>query len=220
MSFSSYISRHFQLRLKRFYARLCHNPWRQNILYLGDPAYIPNLSENKFLYWGTTVAGSTHNRAFPLWLSTYDELPFADGSMDIVICHFSEPLNSSSFLQECYRVLASEGKCLWTISNPCSLHYAYDIKEREKFSIFEARRRLCDYAFDVLSLKSHSFLPAGQSRWLAGLSLRWERWLGRYFPFFANKVSFVSIKKTEHYSPLPSYLKLSHRVLWESTCQI
>jgi hypothetical protein len=213
MSFASDTLRHFQLRLKRFYARLCHNPWRKNILYLGDPAYLPNVSSDKHVYWGTTIEGSTHSRAFPLWLSTYDELPFADGSIDVVICHFSEPLECSSFLQECYRVLASEGKCLWTISNPYSLYYSCCPKEREQFSIFEARRRLCEYEFDVLSVQSHSFLPAVHLRWLFGISLRWERWLVKYFPFFANKVSFVAIKKTNHYSPLPSYLRLSHRVL-------
>ncbi len=219
MDFSCYSSRHFQMRMKRFYSRLCHNPWRKNILYIGDPLEIPSLSSSKSLYWGTTTTTMLDQRAFTLWVSSYDELPFGDCSIDVIICNFEKIPESASFLNECHRILKNEGKCIWTIRNPYSPFY-FGSSDKNARSAFEAKSLLTRYDFDILSVKSHSFLARWASRWLVRLSLKWEKWLTKFCPFFANRISFIAIKRTAHYSPLPSYLRLSQRVLWESPCQL
>ena len=204
---------HFQLRLKSFYARLCYNPWRQNILYLGDGDFIPTLSEDKIFFWGTTQPDSMHNAALPLWLSTYDELPFEAHSIDVIICHFSQPSDSESFLEECYIILAPEGKIIWTINNPSSFYYSHH-PQKSLISFIKARQALIEYDFDILSMHTHSFITQSKWRYIRSFCLLQEKNLCKYLPFWANKISFVAITKTSHYSPLPSYLKLSQRVLW------
>lgn len=214
--------KHFQLRLKPFYARLCENPWRKNILYLGDKDFIPSLAEEKCLFWGTTQPQRESGSAPPalaLFLSTYDELPFEENSIDMIVCHFPESLKSESFLEECYRILAPEGKIIWTINNPHSFYYSASSK-KSALSLRKARQALIEYHFEIMSLHAHSFIPCHQWLFLRTLSLHFEKMLCKYCPFWANKISLVAIKKTSHYNPAPSYLRLSQTVLWEAPCAL
>jgi SAM-dependent methyltransferase len=204
---------HFQLRLSLFYARLCFNPWRSKILYLGDHHFLPHMKEDKHLFFGSTQDVHYADHLWNLHLSTYDEIPFSDQSLDVILCHFDQKLCSESFLNECYRILKPEGKIIWTINNFYSPYYF--MGHAPRYSITQARQILERHDFDILKEQGHSYISQWQNRILRKICLLLERRLKKVLPFFANKVSFVSIKKTTHYRPLPLYLQISQKIFCE-----
>lgn len=206
---------HFQLRLGRLYTKLCSDPWLNQVVYLGDPNYIPaHTSHKNPLFWVNTQA-QCHEHAFSLWVDSYDEMPFEAESSDLVICHFEHPLECYSFLNDIYRILHKEGRLAWTIKNPYSFYYAFH-KDRERFSYLGLQKILESYGFEVDAIVGQSFLWGWKGRFLRYLSLKHEKWLCKYMLFFANTITFYAHKPSHLYRVMNTEAIATSAFRWES----
>ncbi|MBM4222626.1 MAG: class I SAM-dependent methyltransferase [Gammaproteobacteria bacterium] len=210
---------HFQLRLHAFYQRIAQSGWRQSILYIGDLNYIPIFHDQKNCAHISLHSPSDYTHISPnIVVSTLHELPFESGTFDIIICHLNRRIEEEDIgcLNECERILQPNGKFIMTVNNQYSPYY-YSWCRPDSNSLWSARSFLELSNFEILSSKAHSFIGPNDSRWMRLLRLKYERKILKYLSSFANKVSFVCIKKTGHYNPLPSYLRLSQSLSIEKT---
>lgn len=205
--------RHTQLKLRSFYSRITYSPWKPVILFCGDPDFIPYYQADKklFIIELGEKARSPCEYGFHLHLDSVSELPFADGSVDTLVCYWNKRFPDPAVFHEFHRVLSPQGKLVVTANNRHSLYYG--LRSRgESDTLWSIESWLSLYDFLVLKAFPHSFAPPGSSKILMNLILGQQKRLEKYLPRWANQYSWVCVKNTEHYQPLPSYLRLSQRL--------
>ena len=205
--------RHTQLKLRSFYSRLTYSPWKPVILFCGDQRFAPYKQQDKKLFLARTLeeTSMTLPHAFELVLDDFQEIPFPDGGVDTLICYWNKQFPSTTVLHEFHRILSPQGKMILTVNNRHSLYYSLQ-SWRQSDHLWAIESALSLYDFIILKGFSHSFYPPGYSKRFIAQALRSERFLKRYFGRWSNQYSFICVKNTEHYQPLPSYLRLSQQI--------
>lgn len=214
LNFQERFHRHTQLQLRSFYSRFTQAPWRPLVLFCGNLEFAPYKESEKKVFLATTESSSfetTHSCGFPLLLEDFQELPFFDGSVNTLICYFNQQMPNTSILHEFYRVLSPSGKLILTVNNRYGPYYFLkNCQLSDNLSDIEAALEL--YQFLILKTASHSYYPPTSSKHLLLKSLKYQKFLGRYFKKWANQYSFICVKKTDYHHPIPSYLQLTEHV--------
>lgn len=143
-------------------------------------------------------------------------LPFADNSIDLIICpHVLEfTPNYHYLLQECYRVLIPNGKIIFTCFNNSSIFKAM-LKSQKPFknssfiNLNIIKSQLNTLNFDIEGGKFFCYVPPINNKKILSTLSCMEKLGDRWIPTLANVFAIVATKKLVTHTLIKSKISIS-----------